>query len=48
MISISSGNGSKGVFGIPLQPFLIFHEESVAQFPEAFTKKVHDPKVRGR
>jgi hypothetical protein len=46
MISISSGNGSKGVVGILLRPFLIFHEESVAKMCDlfqGFTKKFHEP-----
>ena len=46
MISSPSGNGSKGIVGIPLLHFLLFNGESVAsfrQYTKGFTKKVHDP-----
>jgi hypothetical protein len=46
MISIPSGNGSQGIVGIPLQPFLMFHEKRVSrecQIFQGFTKKFHEP-----
>jgi hypothetical protein len=46
MISISSGNGRKGVVGIPLQLLLKFDGKSVARLLRIYqtlTKKVHEP-----
>jgi hypothetical protein len=51
VISKPSGNGSKGVVGIPLHLFLSYDKDSVASSQEifqAFTKKVHDPQLRRR
>jgi hypothetical protein len=51
IISSPSGNGSKGVVGIPLRLLLQFDGGSVAssqQNTSGFTKKVHEPIIAWR
>jgi len=51
IISSPSGNGSKGVVGIPLRLLLQFDGGSVASFhsiTNGFTKKVHEPIIHRR